>query len=285
MFESIRKTLRESIQNSNNLPPHVQEHFLDKIDTIGIQIGLPAPMKLNSSYSSYYEPLAIIKDDFFQNVLGGVSFVLEESKRRLNSPSEEHRWMDIATDGTLSVSYVPEINKVIVPLSALSMPYFNVHYPQSVLYGGLGHELGLGIMKSITGRGLLHAGDGALLSTDHPLHNRSTGDECLLHHPYTTPLFQALAQTFKALQAIVSRLPHVHQPALEYLEDDAIFFITYAQSLCSMRTSQRRDMDETLKNRLDDFDWLYMLSQRSKEFKKTFMCSKALRKESCDDLI
>ena len=66
---------------------------------------------------------------------------------------------------------------------------------RSVLYGGLGSEIGLAILNSITGQGVFHSGDGLLLPSEHPVHTKT--HECFIHHPETTPILEALRFTFQ----------------------------------------------------------------------------------------
>lgn len=282
IFEKVRKTMKEAVKSSRNLPTHMQEHFLDKLSLIDVQVGLPVSMRHSIYYNDFYRSLTSIKDDFFQNILYGISFLQEEQQRRLTGPSEEHRWMDIISDGQLKVVYVPEINKVIVPTALLSLPYFHTNFPQSMLYGSLGMELGLAILGSVSGRGVFHAGDGVILPPDHPVHNGS--HDCFLTD--TTPRTGAVKHVFSALQNMLSNFPHVHQPALEYLEDEAIFFISYAQSICTIKTQERQDVDSTImKSKMDDINLLQMLTMKSKQFSRTFSCTKRLQSDHCDAII
>uniref|UniRef100_A0A146L141 Endothelin-converting enzyme 1 n=1 Tax=Lygus hesperus TaxID=30085 RepID=A0A146L141_LYGHE len=284
MFEHIRQTVRDAVLKSNNLPLHIQEHFLDKLDKLNVQVGLPPSMRHPTYYNDYYRSLTSIKHDFFSNIIYGVNFLAEEKQKRLISPSEEHRWMDVVSDGNLRVAYVPEINKVIVPMALLTSPYFNSHYPPSVLYGGLGSEIGLAILNSITGQGVFHSGDGLLLPTEHPLHTKT--HECFIHHVETTPILEALRFTYQAMENSLVNTPHVHQPAMETLEDTQIFFVAYAQNLCTMRTPERQDVDTTTqKTKLDDHFILQTIMRKSKQFANTFSCERKVLKEECDSLI
>ena len=40
-----------------------------------------------------YTHLNVQKNDFFQNILYGITYLQEEQERRLNNPSEEHRFV------------------------------------------------------------------------------------------------------------------------------------------------------------------------------------------------
>lgn len=88
-------------------------------------------------------------------------------------------------------------------------------------------EMGLAILGSVSGRGVFHAGDGVILPPDHPAQN--TSHDCFLTD--AGPHIGSVKHVFTALRSGLSGLAHIHQPALEYFEDEAIFFISYAQVL------------------------------------------------------
>ncbi|XP_014258686.1 endothelin-converting enzyme 1-like isoform X2 [Cimex lectularius] len=283
IFQQIRSTIKEAIENSNNLPAHIKDHFLDKLNNIKIQVGLDPSMRHKDYYKVYYSELVSVKDDFFQNVLYGVSFLLKKQQERLSNLADEHKWVDVVSDGQLRVTYIPESNQVVVPIALLSPPYFHPYYPMNILYGGLGTEIGLAIILSITGRGLFHAGDGMMLPPDHPLHNRT--HECFIHHPSVTPHLEAIKYTYMALRNTLARMKHVHQPGMENLEDSDIFFLSYAQSICTMKTQEQADVDFRAQHKFGDIRLLDLLMTKSKEYSNTFSCDRVLRRDSCDTLI
>uniref|UniRef100_T1HLX1 Uncharacterized protein n=3 Tax=Rhodnius prolixus TaxID=13249 RepID=T1HLX1_RHOPR len=96
---------------------------------MSVQIGLKEEMKDPDVYNDYYDQLSSIKDAFFLNVLKSVSFQLEKRVERLSEHNEDDRWVDGISDGSLRVIYIPELNKVAIPMALLATPYFHPHYP------------------------------------------------------------------------------------------------------------------------------------------------------------
>ncbi|XP_073969478.1 endothelin-converting enzyme 1-like isoform X2 [Rhodnius prolixus] len=286
LFEHIRITLRNNVMNSNNLPSHIKEHFLEKLDQMSVQIGLKEEMKDPDVYNDYYDQLSSIKDAFFLNVLKSVSFQLEKRVERLSEHNEDDRWVDGISDGSLRVIYIPELNKVAIPMALLATPYFHPHYPLSILYGTLGVEIGEAVISGLIGEGLYYSGDGMQLPDDHPVYAKKY--DCLIEEQASasTRHLYAVTAAYKALKNVLAELPHVHQPALEYLENEALYFIAYAQSLCTMKTPEQQDLDiTTAKSKMDDINLLDIVMHRSREFSTTFNCNRKLKKDSCDGLV
>nr|CAD7455233.1 unnamed protein product [Timema tahoe] len=92
----------------------------------------------------------------------------------------------------------------------------------------------------------------------------------------------------KALMAnAVNRLPHTHQPALEQLENDALFFLSYAQSLCSVSTVQQQDIDTSLSSKLEGSKLLRISLQQVPAFSDAYGCSadsSYLHSQLCEEI-
>lgn len=56
--------------------------------------------------------------------------------------------------------------------------------------------------------------------------------------------FKTLPLCFQALAAL--NAPHVHLPAMETLESDALLYVAYAQTLCSVSTKEQDDLDRSV---------------------------------------
>ncbi|KAK9501218.1 hypothetical protein O3M35_011973 [Rhynocoris fuscipes] len=286
IFDQIRVTLKDDVINSENLPKHIKDHFLDKLEHMSIQVGLKVEMKRPAVYNEYYLPLVSIKDDYFMNIFLSVTFKLEDRVKRLAEHNDDARWVDGISDGSLKIIYIPELNKVAVPLALLSTPYFHPHYPSSILLGSIGVEIGEAIMAGLIGEGLYYSGEGVQLPNDHPVYTNKY--DCLLGDQVSasTRHLHAITALYKTLKKSLSDVPHVHQPALENLENEALFFVAHAQALCTIKTAERQDLDiTTSKAKLDDINLLDILMHKSTEFSTAFNCFRKLKKDSCDALI
>lgn len=308
MFEDVRSAVKTSIRQASWFEQDLENHLFDKINGLALQVGFPSTMLREQYVTDFYRTFLIQKNDFFQNIRYGINFLQAHEQRRLNLPSEEHRWMDMMSKPELKVSYVVEVNKVIVPQALLVEPYFHPEYPPAVLFGGLGVEMSSAVLKSIVPWDILYAGDGTLLVNQHPAVNQSArafrhpvfclrrwwNKEGLIEPELNETVYRHIAaisgvrQAFKALEKHLSLYPHIHQPALETYENQNIFFITYAQAICSLKTEQQKEMDLDLETYLDDTSLLATVLSQLKEFTNTFGCSSSdllYTEIPCDDIL
>ena len=255
-----------------------------------------------------YERLTVQNTDFFQNILYGVSYLRKWEERALVSPAEETQWLD-ATD-RLSVSYVTAVNRIVVPDLYLRPPLFHPGYPNSVNLGGLGVQVTRAMLTGVIGQGLLFDANGTLLVKpelpgmtvtnrsvpfvkDYPSSDPRTvlakDTACLLSKlvplgiddpdflsksgTSTALNVAAVKQTFVSLEDVLDFETGIVLPAMETFDPQALFFLTYAQSLCVHRTPQQLDIDRTSSNSLMEKQLLEATLTQVPEFHEFFYCS------------
>ncbi|XP_039296452.1 endothelin-converting enzyme 2 isoform X4 [Nilaparvata lugens] len=307
MFEEIVRSVKRNIASSD-LDQHLREHLLDKINSLGLKVGFADNMVHDTYLDTFYTELIITPTDFFQNIMSGEAFLQDFDKRRLKAPASEYRWISTMSSPHLDVQYLVSRNEVLVPVARLMSPFFDPEYPLPLLYGTLGTALAQAILSSLSPSNLHFAGDGTLLSPDHPalppamlasqspfqcihawLARHSTTHQ--LRNTTTLEAMLAVAgirQAYQALHSALSTYPHIHQPGFEYYENEAIFFVTYAQSLCILKTPQQKAMEYMLGTRLDDSLLLDAVLAQSKEFTTAFSCQPSTKhfcEQACEDLI
>ncbi|XP_065338294.1 endothelin-converting enzyme 1-like [Cloeon dipterum] len=308
MFDDLRGVISEEVSASNWMPEELKDHVFQKVATMGIQVGFPQFMLENSYLENYYYDFYIHKKDFFTNIKYGVVFIRrDDALRRYKVPSEENRWSDslIGSD----VVYEPTANRIIVPLSLLQPPFFQGYLSRAMLYGTLGVRLSSAIVASTTlYGGVLADSQGRLLLPETPSMNidgssmpssihaqakaaARRAQLCLVHslastesetdrirvnrtaHQVNTNI-NAVSLSYRTMMRTSKVLPHVHQPALETYEDDALFFISYTQMTCSQAAPQQQDMDEVVNYQLDDVFLLRLTMREQQAFSKAFDCSR-----------
>nr|CAD7440612.1 unnamed protein product [Timema bartmani] len=302
MFENIKDAAKNSIQKSGWLDSKLQQYTLEKLNSLALQVGYPPSIQAELYLDSYYKEMYVQKNNFFQNILYGVAFLQATEMSKLLAPAEEHRWMAVMA-GVDAVSYIPEANKVVVPYRLLMSPYFHRHYPLSILYGTLGMQVASAVVSSILPWNVLLNPSGRLLSQDNPIVNQSlraaqwprrfiaeriVKNQATEHVANQTALqtvidISALKQAYNA----VNRLPHTHQPALEQLENDALFFLSYTQSLCSVSTVQQQDIDTSLSSKLEGSKLLRISLQQVPAFSDAYGCSadsSYLHSQLCEEI-
>ena len=74
-------------------------------------------------------------------------------------------------------------------------------------------------------------------------------------------------------------------PALEVLDPQAVFFLQYAQTFCSLRTLQQRDLDRTLKPHLLGREKLKGVLSQVDEFQHYFYCGDSSDSSHCGSML
>lgn len=290
VFENIKESIISNVKKNQDLGPELSDHVLNKLNSLTVQIGLPENMLQENYVNQFYSQLPIQKLDFFQNVNYAVSFIKDYSQIKLKSKKEEYGWLDDLVSEDPKVTYNVANNKVIVPLSLLSPPYFETGYPEALLYGGLGVEISSAILSSVYPPGVAHGTDGVLLQAHSAAVNRSIGAtiearSCFgqflkdqqvdfVNNTVLTAMLSVSSVRF-ALQSLMKKTqtePYYHQPAMESYEYDALFFIGYAQSLCTIKSPQQQDLDTMYNLMSDESLLLKTISEHSESFKSAFNC-------------
>ena len=83
----------------------------------------------------------------------------------------------------------------------------------------------------------------------------------------------ALKQTFVSLEDVLDFETGMVLPAMETFDPQALFFLTYAQSLCVHRTPQQLDIDRTSSDTLMERQMLEATLTQLPEFHEYFYCS------------
>ncbi|XP_054286283.1 endothelin-converting enzyme 2-like [Macrosteles quadrilineatus] len=311
IFRDVMREVKRSVRNAGWLPQELQEHMNSKLMSMVVEVGLPTggTFLSDTNLEEVYRQLFVINRDFFQNVKYGIAYLQKQQQLRLSKFDGIYRWVDAASSHDLKVRYVAAANKVVVPQALLREPYFHPDYPLAVLFGGLGVEISSAVVEAITPWNVLYADDGTLIDRMHPAVDQSGRS---FFHPTSClrqwwgkegfassqasemATYNALIKlsgvniALKTMQAHLAHLPHTHQPALESYDDGHLFFITFAQSVCSVTSPEQKDLDETVDNILDDKSMLSVVLSQVKDFAKLFSCTAAnvLYSEiPCEDVI
>ncbi|XP_050441073.1 endothelin-converting enzyme 2-like [Adelges cooleyi] len=296
LFDNVKDTIRSGIEKSKGLEPELRAHVLDKLNSITIQVGLPEHTLQDSYINQFYNLLPIQRLDFFPNVNHAISFLKDYSQTKLKSKKEEYRWLDDLVSDDPKVTYNVASNKVIVPLSLLSPPYFEIDYSEALIYGGLGVEISSAILSSVYPSGVAFTKEGMLLDVNSVTVNRTVaatietrncfGDSFkgqqveVLNNTALTAMLSVSSVRF-ALQSLQKKTklePHFHQPAMENYGYDKLFFLTYAQSLCTIKSPQQQDLDTMYDLMSDESLLLKTVADHLDLFKSVFQCPESSSK-------
>jgi len=139
-------------------------------------------------------------------------------------------------------------------------PFFEDGYPRPLLYGRLGVKISLAILSSILPYGNLWTSDRKILSPFHSQANESlqyvqASIECLSRAIFDTGFDIPSTRVAETARAVLAELSagnvaheallavsnadsHRHYGGLDQYEDSALYFLSFAQTLCSDSTKE-----------------------------------------------
>lgn len=308
LFDYLKHNVAKSISVSNAYDYTSRRAAMTKLKNMTLQAGTPDFLLDRKYLKLMYNHLLVQKTDFFQNIQYGVMFLRKREELALVSPAEETRWLSLLLSG--GVSYSPAANKVVVPEVFLQPPLFHTGYPNSVNLGGLGVRLAEAVIQGVAGYGLLFDNSGVLqfptssnassglfaaplrafqkttqcLRDDFAQQGLDTPDYLTKCKKNTAMSIAALQQTMITLEDILELEQGVLLPALETLDPQAVFFLSYAQSLCQQQTFKQRDIDRTSGDVLLNQEKLKATVSVMPEFFHFFFCESKER-QSCGSII
>ncbi|XP_046444687.1 endothelin-converting enzyme 2-like isoform X1 [Daphnia pulex] len=292
IYESLKNGLASSLSGSSLYSPSLRSRALEKLATLSVQVGYPEQVLASSYLDDFYTAMSVQVNDFLGNILYGVHFLRKVEERILLNPLPEHKWLAYLSKDT--ITYIPESNRIIIPEHLLLPPFYSVNFPQPILLGSLGVQLAVAMVASVSQHGVLYDGQGVLIDRESTigndslsltanqrkclvdaLHQKKIDDEDFLKRTVFETLVQ-LAGVRQALKVVTN--PSMEQrrteyKALEFLTHPQLFFVAYAQSMCSHTTAKHRDMERSTTFRLGDEEMLRATMLQMPEFTEAFMCN------------
>ena len=305
MFSRIRDSVGHRVSVSREFDYFTRQTAIDKLHAMSIQVGTPDILRDRKFLKITYKDLSVQNEDFFQNIQYGMHFLRKRQEHSLVSPGEETRWLGNLLEDR--VTYSPAANKVVIPEYLLNKPLFNPRYPSNVNLGGLGVMIAEAVVEGVAGSGSVFTATGRILDgsyTGNFTLSRTESPNTPLQHSFSclaerwtkmgldTPdhLKKSAVSSSVAvagLQAAYAALTEALLvegaqllPALETLDPQAVFFLQYSQTMCSLSSLQQRDLDRTLNHQLLGREKLKGVLSEFSEFRHFFFCSES-SEEGC----
>jgi endothelin-converting enzyme/putative endopeptidase len=136
MQELVRNLLlamRDDILSRPWMSDETKERAMAKIATFNPKVGYPDTWK-------DYGSVAIKRDAFFENVVAGRRFAVEDDRKTIGKPVDRGRWG--MTPPTSDAYENPLLNEIVFPAGILQPPAFSVDATDAVNYGAIGVVIG-----------------------------------------------------------------------------------------------------------------------------------------------
>ena len=133
MVANLRLAMRETIEGLDWMSPETKKRALEKLSTFNPKVGYPDRWK-------DYSRVSISRSSFWQNVLAGRRFNVEDNLATIGKPVDRGRWG--MTPPTSDAYYNPLLNELVFPAGILQPPAFSMQNNDAVNYGAIGVVIG-----------------------------------------------------------------------------------------------------------------------------------------------
>jgi len=133
LVRNLLAAMRDDILTRPWMSDDTKQRALAKIATFNPKIGYPDKWK-------DYSHVEIHRDAFFEDMLAGREFVVQDDLATIGQPVDRGRWG--MTPPTSDAYYNPLLNEIVFPAGILQPPAFDMNAVDAVNYGAIGVVIG-----------------------------------------------------------------------------------------------------------------------------------------------
>lgn len=134
MINSVRLAFKENLKNLEWMDPETRVLANEKADAISDMIGFPDYILNPQLLDERYKTLDIDPNNYFDNNVKLNVFNLKKNLEKLDQPVNKTKWG--MTPPTVNAYYTPTKNQIVFPAGILQLPFYDIHNPKSLNYGG-----------------------------------------------------------------------------------------------------------------------------------------------------
>lgn len=140
MINEIRTAFKTSLPKLNWMDEETRKLAKDKADAITDMIGFPDFILNAHQLDEKYRDLEFVEDEYFNNYIRVYKFTLQKNIEKIDKPVNKTRWG--MSPPTVNAYYTPTKNQIVFPAGILQAPFYDIHYPRSLNFGGMGVVMG-----------------------------------------------------------------------------------------------------------------------------------------------
>jgi len=133
MVKNLLAAMKDDISTRPWMSAETKQKAMEKLATFNPKIGYPDKWK-------DYSKVDIRRDTYFENVIAGSKFLVEDDRSTIGKPVDRGRWG--LTPPTSDAYYNPLLNEIVFPAGILQPPAFYVDGVDAVNYGAIGVVIG-----------------------------------------------------------------------------------------------------------------------------------------------
>ena len=281
MVANLRLAMKETIEGLDWMSPATRKRALEKLSTFNPKVGYPDRWK-------DYSKVAIRRGTFWEDVVAGRQFNVEDNRGTIGKPVDRGRWG--MTPPTSDAYYNPLLNELVFPAGILQPPAFSMQNNDAVNYGAIGVVIGHEISHGFDDEGAQFDAQGRLNNwwTDEDLKRFQDKAACVvrqfdgyfvepgIHHNGKLVLGESIGDlagariAYRAFQISQKGKPPL--PDVEGFSPDQQFFIAWGQFRGdAVRPEFARTMVQGDPHPIGKFRVIGPLSNLT-EFQKAFEC-------------
>lgn len=229
----------------------------DKKKTLTNKIGYPDAWR-------DYSKLSIKKGSYFQAAMASRRFDFDFEAEKIGKPVDKKEWG--MTPPTVNAYYNPLVNEMVFPAGILQPPFFDRSFPMAMNFGGIGMVMGHELSHGFDDQGRKFDPNGKLQEWWEPTVSAKFDERaaCVddLYSGYEVQpgvklngkltLGENIAdlggikQAYAAWKRYAADNTDAAAAAVEGLTNDQLFFVSFAQTWCSLQTPEIERMLATV---------------------------------------
>ena len=153
LVKNLLAAMHDTIEGLEWMGPETRKKAMEKLATLDRKIGYPDKWK-------DYSHIKIQRDSFWDNVVAGTKFNVDDDRNQIGKPTDHSRWG--MTPPTSDAYYNPLRTEIVFPAGILQPPAFNMEAVDAVNYGAIGVVIGHEISHGFDDQGAQFDAQGRL---------------------------------------------------------------------------------------------------------------------------
>ncbi len=282
MIQDIESAFESNLPSLAWMDDKTRARAVEKARKIANKIGYPDAWR-------DYGTLEIKRGAHFENVASGIAFEYDRQMKKLGQPVDRGEWL--MTPQLVNAYYNPLQNEIVFPAGILQPPFFHKDHPAALNYGAIGAVMGHELTHGFDDQGRKTDGDGVLREWWEPAvaAQFEAAAQCVSDQfgrfevepgvkvNGQLTLGENIADLGGMKQAYLAyksweRRHGVPQALVEGLSDEQLFFVSWAQTWCSLGTPEFLRQQVTVDPHSPGLFRAVAAPMNSREFHQAFRC-------------
>jgi putative endopeptidase len=282
MIRDVEQAFEANLPSLTWMDEATRGRAVEKARKIANKIGYPDVWR-------DYSALAVKRGAHFDNVAAGAAFEYDRQMGKIGQPVDRKEWR--MTPQMVNAYYSPLQNEIVFPAGILQPPFFHKDFPAALNYGAIGAVMGHELTHGFDDQGRKTDGDGVLREWWEPevAARFETAAKCVSDQFDTFEVepgvkvngkltlgeniadLGGMKEAWLAYRSWEQR-HGVPPPLVEGLTEEQLFFVSWAQTWCSLGTPEFLRQQVTVDPHAPGRFRAVAAPMNSREFHRAFRC-------------